>query len=191
MISSPLDRDDVETIRRALNGCADDLMSTPPDGQYSEYVEALENLGQGGGVQWPDTGIIGRDLMTIAAELEPDSSRLPESITFVLRPLAAAALQRYAIGIEQEMRGALEAGSAEEADVERAERLAAQALALTVRVDARRWSGGWELYVLGIADLVTQVQDIDGAPAMVRDLLETEFPGADFSKVDFDVRIVD
>lgn len=75
--------------------------------------------------------------------------------------------------------------------MERAERLAKLLLGLTVRVDARRWSGGWELYALGNEDLVTQVENIDGAPAMVRDLLETEFPGADFSKVVFDVRTVD
>lgn len=185
MNSSPLDRDDVETVLRALNGCANDLMSTPPDDLAPEYAQELENLGRGGGARWPDTGIIGRDLLSIAAELEPGSFRLPESITFVLRTLAAAALQRFAIGIEQEMRGALEA------DVKQGERLAVQALGLTVRVDARRWSGGRELCVLGSADLVTQVEDVDGAPVMVRDLLETEFPGADFSKVDFDVRIVE
>lgn len=191
MNSAPLDRDDVETVRRALSGCADDLMSTPPNGLAPEYVQAMENVARGGGVQWPDIDIIGRDLMTVASELEPGSSRLPESIKPVLRPLAAAALQRYAIGIEQESGGEPEAGSAEAADVGRAVRLADVMLELAVRVDVRRWSGGWELYALGSADLVTQVEDIDDARTMVRDLLETEFPGADFSKVVFDVRSVE
>ena len=35
------------------------------------------------------------------------------------------------------------------------------------------------------------VEDIDDASTMARDLLETEFPGADFSAVVFDVRPVD
>lgn len=191
MNSSPLDRDDVETVRRALNGCADDLMSTPPDGLDPDYVQALEYIGQGGGVQWPDTDIIGHDLMKSASELEPGSSRLPESVKPILRTLAAAALRRYAMEIEQESGGVPDAGSAEAVDAERAERLAEQTLELSVRVDARRWSGGWELYALGSADLVTQVANFRDAPAMVRDLLETEFPGADFSRVAFDVQIID
>lgn len=106
----------------------------------------------------------------------------------MLRPLAAAALERYAIEIEQEAGEDMDAGSSEQAEVDRAGHLLNLLLELAVRVEARRWSGGWELYVLGSQDLVTQVEDIDDAPTMVRDLLETEFPGADFSEVVFDVR---
>ncbi len=57
-----------------------------------------------------------------------------------------------------------------------------------VRVDARPWEHGWELYVLGSSDLVTQVEDLEDAPAQARDLMETWFPGADFSRVKFAVR---
>ncbi|WP_263310246.1 hypothetical protein [Brachybacterium atlanticum] len=191
MITAPLDRDDVETLRRALNGCADDLMSTPPDGLAPEYVHAVELIAKGGGVQWPDTDILGSDLMKTASELEPDVSRLPEAIPPVLRPLAGAALERYGIEIEQEAGGDMDARSFEQAEVDRAELLVNLLLELAVRVDAKRWSGGWELYVLGSEDLVTQVEDIDDAPTMVRDLLETVFPGTDFSAVVFDVRTAD
>lgn len=188
MDAVPLDRDDVEALRRALNGCADDLMCTPPDGLAPEYVNAVELIAKGGGVQWPDTEIFGNDLVKTASELEPQVSRLPEAIKPVLRPLAAAALERYAIEIEQEAGGDMDAGSVEQAEVDRAEHLLNLLLELAVRVDTRRWSGGWELYVLGSQDLITQVEDLDDAPTMVRDLLETEFPGADFSEVVFDVR---
>lgn len=191
MDTAPLDRDDVETLRRALNGCADDLMSTPPDGLAPEYVNAVELIAKGDGVQWPDTDILGSELVKSASELEPQASRLPAAIKPVLRPLAAAALERYAIEIEQEAGGDMDAGSVEQAEVDRAEHLLNLLLEVAVRVDARRWSGGWELYVLGSQDLVTQVEDLDDAPTMVRDLLETEFAGADFSEVVFDVRTAD
>lgn len=191
MTTAPLDREDVETLRRALNGCADDLTSTTPDGLAPEYVHAVELIAKGGGVQWPDTDILANDLLKASSELEPGVSRLPEAITPVLRPLAAAALERYGIEIVQEAGGDLDAGSSGQAEVDRAEHLVNLLLELAVRVDAKRWSGGWELYVLGSRDLVTQVEDIDDAPTMVRDLMETVFPGADFSEVVFDVRAVD
>lgn len=191
MDTAPLDRDDVETLRRALGGCADDLMSTPPDGLAPEYLNAVELIAKGDGVQWPDTDILGNELIKSASELEPQASRLPGAIKPVLRPLAAAALERYAIEIEQEAGGDMDAGSVVQAEVDRAEHLLNLLLELAVRVDARRWSGGWELYVLGSQDLVTQVEDLDDASTMVRDLLETEFAGADFSEVVFDVRTAD
>lgn len=68
MSSAPLDRDDVETLRRALNACADDLMSTPPEGLAPEYVHAVELIAKGGGVQRPDTDILANDLLK---ELSP------------------------------------------------------------------------------------------------------------------------
>lgn len=191
MSSAPLDRDNVQTLRRALNACADDLMSTPPEGLAPEYVHAVELIAKGGGVQWPDTDILGRDLMKTASELEPGVSRLPEAVTPVLRPLAAAALERYGMEVEQEAGGDMDGGSVEQAEVDRADHLVNLLLELAVRVDVKRWSGGWELYVLGSEDLVTQVEDIDDTPTMARDLLETVFPGADFGEVVFDVRTVD
>lgn len=191
MTTAPLDRDDVATLRRALNACADDLMSTPPDGLAPEYVHAVELIAKGGGVQWPDTDILGNDLLKVASELESQASLLPEAIPPTLRPLAVAALERYGIEIEQDAGGDMDSGSSEQAEVDRAEHLVNLLLELAVRVDARRWSDGWELYVLGSEDLVTQVEDIDDAQTMVTDLLETEFPGADFSAVVFDVRTAD
>lgn len=189
MNRSALEPADTEIVRRALSSCADDLTSTPSDGLAPEYVHEVEAIARLGRLEWPDE--IGRELLRVASELEPGTTRLPTLIPRILRPLAAAALQRYAIEMEQESGGKVNAGSAEAAEAERAMRLADATLELTVNVDARRWSGGWELYALGSKDLVTQVENIDDAPAMVRDLLETDFPGADFSKVIFDVRIVE
>lgn len=186
--NSALHREEVETLRHALHACADDLISTPADGLAPEYVSAVEDITRES-MQWPVTDVIGYDLIAATTELEPDSSRLPEAIPHVLRPLATAALERHAIEIEQESGGDMDAGSAEAAEVERALRLADRVLAPAVHVTARRWRGGWELHVLGSADLVTQVEDIDDAPAMVRDLLETVFPGADFSKVFFAIQV--
>lgn len=191
MNAPALDDAEVETIRLALSSCADDLTSTPSDGLAPEYIHAVENIAKGSVAEWPYTETLGRELMSVGSRLAPGESRFPESIEPYLRPLAASALQRYAMAIEQESGEDFDGVSAEAVEVERAERLAKLLLGLTVRVDARRWSGGWELYALGNEDLVTQVENIDGAPAMVRDLLETEFPGADFSKVVFDVRTVD
>lgn len=187
MNTPALQHDDVETVRHALHACADDLTSTPPDGLAAEYVDAVEDIARGGGVQWPDTDVIARDLIAAASELAPGTSLLPVAIPHVLRPLAAAALERHAIEIERESGGEMDAGSAEAAEVERAQRLAELVLAPAVPVEARRWSGGWELYALGSEDLVTQVQDLDDAPAKVRELLETVFPGSDFSEVVFDI----
>lgn len=189
MNRSALDSAAAEIVRRALNSCADDLTSTPSDGLAPEYVQAVEVISRVDGLEWPDE--IGRELLRVASEINPGTTRLPASIPPALRSLVAAALQRYAIEMEQESGGELEDGSAEAAEVERAMHLADVTLEPAVNVDARRWSGGWELYALGSKDLVTQVENIDDAPAQVRDLLETEFPGADFSKVIFDVRIID
>lgn len=191
MSTSVLEHDDVEIVRRALSSCADDLMSTPPDGLAPTYVHAVESIAKGTVAEWPYTDTIGRELMMLGSELAPGKSRLPESIKPFLRPLAAAALKRYAMEIEQESGGELEDGSAEGAEVDRAVQLADMVLEPTVNVEARLWSGGWELCALGSKDLVTQVENIDDAPAQVQDLLETEFPGSDFSKVIFDVRIID
>lgn len=191
MSTSVLKHDDVEIVRRALSSCADDLMSTPPDGLAPAYVHAIESFAKGTVAEWPYTDTIGRELLMLGSELAPGESWLPESVKPFLRPLAAAALQRYAMEIEQESGGELEDGSAEAAEVDRAVQLADMMLEPTVNVEARRWSGGWELHALGSKDLVTQVENIDDAPAQVRDLLETEFPGADFSKVIFDVRAID
>lgn len=189
MNSAALDRDDVATMRRALNGCADDLMSTPYDGLAPEYVQAVEDISRLGGVQWPETDIIGQDLLSFASELEPGSSLLPDALKPVLRPLAAAALHRHAVEVEQESGGELKAGSDADVEIDRAVRLASLVLGPAVRVTARRWSGGWELYALGIEDLVTRVGSLEDAPRLMRDLLETEFPGADFSKVQFDIHV--
>lgn len=57
----------------------------------------------------------------------------------------------------------------------------------TVPVHARRWVRGWELYVLGNEDLITQGDDLEGAPRMARDYLETIVPRADFQQVEFEV----
>lgn len=189
MNTSALHRKEVETLRYALHACADDLISTPPDGLVPEYVNAVEDIAHGGSVQWADTDVIANNLIAAASELESDTSLLPEAIPPALRRLAAAALERLAIDIEQESASDMGAGSAEAAEVERALRLADRVLGPGVHVTARRWSGGWELYVLGSADLVTQVEHIDDAQAVVRDLLETVFPGADFSRVFFTISV--
>lgn len=61
---------------------------------------------------------------------------------------------------------------------------------MTVRVEAHRWSGGWELRILGSADLITQTESgwdsFDDAEQQTRDYLETVFDGADFSHVSFE-----
>lgn len=57
----------------------------------------------------------------------------------------------------------------------------------TVAVHARRWERGWELYILGSEDLITQSDDLEDAPRMARDYLETIFPGANFLQVAFEI----
>src|SRR5699024_8523323 len=66
--------------------------------------------------------------------------------------------------------------------IRRATRLTVQANADAVRVDARHWSGVWEMNVLGNDDLVTQVEDLTRPPVMARDMIETLLPVADISQ---------
>lgn len=60
----------------------------------------------------------------------------------------------------------------------------------SVRVEVHRWSSGWELHILGSADLITQTESgwdsFDDAERQTRDYLETVFDGADFSRVSFE-----
>ncbi|GAA3052010.1 MULTISPECIES: hypothetical protein [Actinomycetes] len=44
-------------------------------------------------------------------------------------------------------------------------------MSTTYEVDARRWSGGWELHIVDVG--VTQCRTLDQAEDQVRDYLET------------------
>lgn len=178
MSFEPLNEHDVATLRSALTGCADELMSTPPDGLRVEYARELEMIENAAGI-WPEQDIVGRDLINAGDRLEAGTSRLPEAVPVILRPIVASALRFDA--------AAADGGEPDH----RALHLAMQTVAETARIDARRWPGGWELNVLGSSDLVTQVGDLAHAPAMARDLMETWFPGADFSRVHFEVNPIE